>query len=127
LGPRKVGVNLLFNAISDYPRPPWILNNKSQQRQEEQPHALSRLDAAVNAGFQLAAAAGPLCGEPMYGLAFAVESILDEVSSGMGEELSQLGGQMIVAMREACRLAFLKWSPRLMLAMYNCEIQTTGT
>jgi ribosome assembly protein 1 len=33
---------------------------------------------------------------------------------------------MIGVTREACKQAFLEWSPRLMLAMYSCEIQATA-
>lgn len=35
-----------------------------------------------------------------------------------------LGGQIISTVAEVFKSAFLKWSPRLMLAMYSCELQT---
>ncbi len=35
-------------------------------------------------------------------------------------------GQMIGTIKEACRQAFMAWSPRLMLAVYSCEIQATS-
>lgn len=31
------------------------------------------------------------------------------------------------AVRDACRNALLDWSPRLMLAMYTCDIQASST
>jgi ribosome assembly protein 1 len=37
---------------------------------------------------------------------------------------SILGGQIISAVCEALKRSFLLWSPRLMLAMYSCELQT---
>lgn len=35
-------------------------------------------------------------------------------------------GQVIAATKEACRQGFLDWSPRLLLAMYTCDIQATA-
>ena len=37
--------------------------------------ALSTLRSSIAAGFQLATAAGPLCGEPLWGVAFVVEEV----------------------------------------------------
>ena len=35
-------------------------------------------------------------------------------------------GSLISSVRDACRNGLLDWSPRLMLAMYFCEIQAAG-
>ncbi len=35
-------------------------------------------------------------------------------------------GSFISAVRDACRNGLLDWSPRLMLAMYTCDIQASG-
>lgn len=35
-------------------------------------------------------------------------------------------GQIIAATKEACRQGFLDWSPRLLLAMYSCDIQASA-
>ena len=40
--------------------------------------------------------------------------------------LASLSGQVISTMKEACRQTFLQWSPRLMLAMYSCDLQAPG-
>lgn len=40
--------------------------------------------------------------------------------------LALIQGKVISAMKEACRQGFLDWSPRLFLAMYECDIQASG-
>ena len=39
---------------------------------------------------------------------------------------SQASGSLIPAMKEACKAGMLDWSPRLMLAMYTCDIQASS-
>ncbi|KAG8886635.1 Cytoplasmic GTPase/eEF2-like protein (ribosomal biogenesis) [Tulasnella sp. 331] len=90
---------------------------------------LREFDDCVDTGFQLAAFQGALCAEPMQGMAFFVDSIqvggesraadVDNIHSKM----AQVTGSLISAVKEACRSGFLDWSPRLMLAMYTCDIQ----
>ena len=40
--------------------------------------------------------------------------------------MPQITGSLISAVRDACRNGLLDWSPRLMLAMYTCDIQASG-
>ncbi len=98
---------------------------------------LGGLLGSIISGFQLATSAGPLCAEPMCGVGFSIEDIqllTDEqtdsewhcIKLNIGLKLGLLSGQMISTMREACRLSFLTWSPRLMLAMYSCDLQAPG-
>ena len=42
-------------------------------------------------------------------------------------KMAQVGGSMITASKEACRLGFLDWSPRLKMAMYSCDIQASSS
>jgi ribosome assembly protein 1 len=91
-------------------------------------------------GFQLAAGSGPLCDEPMSGVALVLEELSVEISTSQssgegaggkgGEEMvessaGQLEGQLIVATKEACRNALLASSPRVLEPVYLCELQTT--
>jgi ribosome assembly protein 1 len=39
---------------------------------------------------------------------------------------SQASGSLISAIKEACKSGMLDWSPRLMLAMYTCDIQASS-
>ncbi|KAI9155923.1 Cytoplasmic GTPase/eEF2-like protein (ribosomal biogenesis) [Blastocladiella emersonii ATCC 22665] len=110
LGPKRCGPNLLINAIPSYAsRPTWVA-----------PGDLAEFDNPVVTGFQLAAAAGPLCGEPMHGVALIVESISPEWPPA---DPAATLGQLLTTVRDACRLAFLARSPRLLLATYACTIQ----
>lgn len=40
--------------------------------------------------------------------------------------MPQVTGSVISAVRDACRTGLLDWSPRLMLAMYTCDIQASS-
>ncbi|XP_078441781.1 ribosomal protein S5/Elongation factor G/III/V family protein [Wolffia australiana] len=91
---------------------------------EQQNPEVESLRSSIVSGFQLAAAAGPLCEEPMWGLGFEVEVLLLPGSSAQqGQE--QLHGQTMAAVKEACRAAVLKAGARLVEAMYFCELSTT--
>jgi ribosome assembly protein 1 len=111
---------------------------------------LRDFETSIITGFQLATSAGPLCAEPVYGVCFFIENIeslaqdADQDSGGKtlwldietAKNVTEpfwllarrgiLSGQVIATVRDACRQAFLQWSPRLMLAMYSCDIQATG-
>lgn len=39
--------------------------------------------------------------------------------------MAQVTGSIITSVRDACRSGLLDWSPRLMLAMYTCDIQAS--
>lgn len=40
--------------------------------------------------------------------------------------MPQIVGSFISAVKDACRNGMLDWSPRLMLAMYECDIQASS-
>ncbi|KAH0465421.1 hypothetical protein IEQ34_005524 [Dendrobium chrysotoxum] len=87
------------------------------------------LKNSIVAGFQLATSAGPLCDEPMWGLAFLVESYIFPDDSENKDHLDQYGifsGQVMTAVKDACRAAVLQNKPRLAEAMYFCELNTSG-
>ena len=63
----------------------------------------------------------------MQGVAVFVEDICtnvpeDEASQNMG----RLTGEIIKTTRDSIRQGFLDWSPRILLAMYSCEIQASA-
>ncbi|KAK9116001.1 hypothetical protein Sjap_014948 [Stephania japonica] len=88
--------------------------------------------SSVVSGFQLATAAGPLCDEPMWGLAFLVEVHVthgvhkSDLAKDLSDQANQYGvtGQIMTAVKEACRAAVLQKKPRLVEAMYLCELIT---
>jgi ribosome assembly protein 1 len=155
LGPRKIGPNILIDARTDeedrhsFRKRTEALQNRegpaektnevdeladqfdsAVSTQEKGPttraQGLTEVEEAIDTGFQLATLQGPMCAEPMQGMAFFVESIEVTTSEeGHQHNLSQLKSSLIASVREACRNGLLDWSPRLMLAMYSCDIQAS--
>ncbi|KAL2540982.1 Ribosomal protein S5/Elongation factor G/III/V family protein [Abeliophyllum distichum] len=91
------------------------------------------LESNVLSGFQLATSAGPLCDEPMWGLGFVVEAYVspivgqsseDNFSSQQLEHYGMFTGQVMTAVKDTCRAAVLQRKPRLVEAMYFCELNT---
>ncbi|POR34917.1 Ribosome assembly protein 1 [Tolypocladium paradoxum] len=129
-GPRRTGPNLLIDATKDSILSKAFAANKnsdSAPRAGEALHASHVADKIAYA-FQLATAQGPLCHEPMQGVAVFVEEVAlnlpDDESSGH-DKLSRLTSEIIKSFQSSLRAAFLDWSPRLMLAMYTVEIQAS--
>ena len=112
-------------------------------------------DHHIETGFQLATFQGPLCSEPVEGIAYFLESLevaAEETKSETGgrrlsmppesdmrgvrtetailstaqPNYTQVSGSLMTAIRDACRNGLLDWSPRLMLAMYSCDIQAAS-
>ena len=85
----------------------------------------------ISYAFQLATAQGPLCHEPIQGIAVFLEEVtvtaLTDEESSVREKLGRMTGETIKLVRESIRQGFLDWSPRLLLAMYSCEIQASST
>jgi ribosome assembly protein 1 len=81
-------------------------------------------------GFQLAMQHGPLCAEPLEGVACFLESVHislpNDESTGLRARIGQYSGHIIGAVRDAVKEGFLQWSPRIMLAVYNVDIQASG-
>ncbi|KAI3880105.1 hypothetical protein MKX03_003926 [Papaver bracteatum] len=91
------------------------------------------LKSSVLSGFQLATGAGPLCDEPMWGLAFIVEANVipvenhsneSDVSTQLADQYGIFTGQIMTVVKEACRTAVLQKQPRIVEAMYFCELNT---
>ncbi|CAK9172010.1 unnamed protein product [Ilex paraguariensis] len=90
-------------------------------------------ESSVVSGFQLATAAGPLCEEPMWGMAFVVDAYISplvgqldesETSHRQQDQYGIFTGQVMTAVKDACRAAVLQKKPRLVEAMYFCELNT---
>lgn len=129
-GPRRTGPNLLIDATKD-----GVLDlvfgtktiDTTAPRAGESLHPCHLADKITYA-FQLATAQGPLCHEPMQGIAIFVEEValnLSEDDSSARDKLGRLTGEVIKSVQSCVRAGFLDWSPRLMLAMYTVEIQAS--
>ncbi|KAK9824164.1 hypothetical protein WJX72_008216 [[Myrmecia] bisecta] len=92
------------------------------------------VESGIAAGFQIATAAGPLCDEPMWGVAFEVEARvhvdLDSFETGsvsLAEDVyGPFSGQVTSAARQAFRRAVAEADPRLVEAMFLCEVSTAS-
>ena len=75
---------------------------------------------SIISGFQIAKSAGPLCDEPMEGLAFVIEEIIidEDMQSG------NIQGQIITAFKECCLQAFQLGRQRMKEPMYLCEVRS---
>lgn len=99
-------------------------NNAPNGKESSSGWGLVDVEEALDTGFQLATLQGPMCAEPMQGMVYFVEKI--EIASDSDTvNHSQLTSATITSVREACRNGLLDWSPRLMLAMYTCDIQAS--
>nr|KYP40710.1 Elongation factor 2 [Cajanus cajan] len=122
LGPRQIGPNILFTPDIKAES----TDNSVLIRDAE------HLESSVISGFQLATSAGPLCDEPMWGLAFVIEARITPFSGQhdesethqQSEQYGLFAGQVIATVKDACRAAVLQNKPRLVEAMYFCELNT---
>ena len=95
----------------------------------------------ISHAFQLATAQGPMCHEPVQGIAVFLEEVTitptnlttsanlessaPSSAAQQDQHLGRLTGEVIKTVRDSIHTAFMDWSPRLMLAMYSCEILTS--
>ncbi|KAH7419141.1 P-loop containing nucleoside triphosphate hydrolase protein [Cadophora sp. MPI-SDFR-AT-0126] len=129
-GPRRTGPNLLIDATKD-----GICGRFLREAGDEKDHTVGETLQAqdfsdkISYAFQLATAQGPMCNEPVQGIAVFLEEVTvtpstDDESSAR-DKLGRLTGEVIKTVQQAIRQGFLDWSPRLLLAMYSCEIQAS--
>ncbi|KAI9740156.1 MAG: Cytoplasmic GTPase/eEF2-like protein (ribosomal biogenesis) [Cirrosporium novae-zelandiae] len=136
-GPRRVGQNVLIDACPTGCCPKFLREDQESNDAngrygsgEDISNTLTPQDFSdkISYAFQLVTAQGPLCKEPMQGVAVFLEDVIINTSSDEGsvrETLGRLTGEVIRTVRESIIQGFLDWSPRLQLAMYSCEIQAS--
>ncbi|KDR82604.1 hypothetical protein GALMADRAFT_238006 [Galerina marginata CBS 339.88] len=132
LGPQKAGGCLLIDARNSTPYASLRRRMQGAKLEDdgvEIDKIIRDFDNHIESGFQLATFQGPLCAEPVEGVAYFVEQVeIDKEALEKEMEqnrMAQVTGSLISAVRDACRNGLLDWSPRLMLAMYSCEIQAS--
>lgn len=92
---------------------------------------LRSFDESFETAFQLTTLRGPLCNEPVVGMAYFVEGLhINEQGEGSAEsaqsKISQAIGGLISSANDSFKQGLLDWSPRLLLAMYSCDIQASS-
>ncbi|KAK0646543.1 P-loop containing nucleoside triphosphate hydrolase protein [Cercophora newfieldiana] len=131
-GPRRTGPNLLIDATKDHYFSKAFSADKDQKvspsRERDEKLQANHLCDKIVYAFQLATHHGPLCNEPVQGIAVFIEdvSIADtEEDIAARDRAGRLTGEVIKTVQQSIHKGFLDWSPRLMLAMYSCEIQAS--
>lgn len=129
-GPRRTGPNFLIDATADgiFSKAFATENTTGAAPRAGESLHPSHLADKISYAFQLAAAQGPLCNEPLQGVAVFVEEVtlnLAEDDTSARDKLGRLTGEIIKTFQSALRSGFLDWSSRLMLAMYSVEIQAS--
>ncbi|KAF8208739.1 P-loop containing nucleoside triphosphate hydrolase protein [Mycena galopus ATCC 62051] len=130
-GPQNAGGCILVDSRNSNTRHSLRRRLEKNKAAEEvdTDKVVREFDNHIENGFQLATFQGPLCSEPVEGMAYFVESVeIDRDSLAKEIEqnrMAQVTGSVISAVRDACRNGLLDWSPRLMLAMYSCDIQAS--
>lgn len=100
--------------------------NASSETMSTGKHTTTFADKIAYA-FQLSTHQGPLCNEPTQGVAVFLETVTTNVTDAeASQSMGRLTGEIIRTVRDAIRTGFLDWSPRIMLAMYSCEIQASA-
>ncbi|KAJ5757516.1 uncharacterized protein N7511_006210 [Penicillium nucicola] len=126
-GPRRVGPNILVDATTVNTCEKFLVDDPKQQIAGDNQQALLVRDFndKIAYAFQLATGQGPLCQEPMQGAAVFLEDLSIQTNTNDELDMGRLTGEAIRLVREGISAGFLDWSPRIMLAMYSCEIQAT--
>ena len=129
-GPRRSGPNILIDGTKE-----GIFSKafESVAKSDTSARAGDKLTPShftdkITYAYQLAMAHGPLCNEPVQGVAVIVDEValeLAEDEASARDKLSRLTSEVIKTFQALTRSAFLDWSPRLMLAMYSVEIQAS--
>lgn len=126
-GPRHSGPNILINRINGHTG--CNVWSSYESHNHTLKSTLLEYDSSFINGFQMATLAGPLCEEPMMGVAFIVEewNVKKESDSNVSTlPYGPLSGQIMSMLKEACRRAFQAQPQRLMAAMYSCLIQVNS-
>ncbi|KAJ6144950.1 Ribosome assembly protein 1 [Penicillium chermesinum] len=128
-GPRRVGPNILVDGTAVNTCDKFLLDDQKHHihsASDDNRQALLVRDFCdkIAYAFQMATSQGPLCHEPLQGTAVFLEDISVQASNDE-VDMGRLTGEAIKLVRDGISQGFLDWSPRIMLAMYSCEIQAT--
>ncbi|KAM3165018.1 Tr-type G domain-containing protein [Lachancea thermotolerans] len=121
-GPKRAGPNILIAE-----------NVLSGQKDGQETSDTFEYKSSIINGFELAVSGGPLAKEPVSGMCVIVEDIhkmsqeeIDQLEvQNYQAEVPNFSGRLITTARDIIHSTFLDWSPRIMWAMYSCEIQAS--
>eukprot|EP00049_Salpingoeca_infusionum_P007105 m.115747 g.115747 ORF g.115747 m.115747 type:complete len:1185 (-) comp13579_c0_seq3:2828-6382(-) len=129
-GPHHKGPNLLINTAEAVSLPGMLqlANALFSHTTKDEPTSsdsaqvteIIKFFNSLLVGFELITQAGPLCEEPMMGVAFELVSIAIDPEQDVAQ--AGLSGKLMAAMKAACKQAFLVQEVRLMTAIYRCDL-----
>ena len=127
-GPRRTGPNLLIDKSGNSLFRP--LFGKTDPKLGSSSERSTQLADRVIQAFQVASLRGPLCAEPMQGVAVLIEKLERKMSSidtlgSSGDIQTHQVSEILKTIQHSIHRGFLDWSPRIMLAMYSCEIASS--
>jgi ribosome assembly protein 1 len=119
-GPRRVGPNLLIDRTGQLGKP---IFSGAHANGDSPP---TKFSDKIIYSFQLAVSQGPLCHEPVQGIAVTLESLAISAehspADDTSDQQSRVTSEAIKATRLAVHRGLLEWSPRLWEAVYGCSI-----
>ncbi|KKY23946.1 putative ribosome biogenesis protein [Phaeomoniella chlamydospora] len=144
-GPRRVGPNLLIDATGKRSCKRFFEDESELRNSQILPELGPDFSDTITYAFQLATSNGPLCHEPVQGVAVFLELVTysphpgsqsgtpglnsppESVAGSEADAASsgRLTGEVITSIRSSISSGFLDWSPRILLALYVCTIQST--
>lgn len=141
-GPRQSGSNIIMKAAATRTIAPFFAS--FMPASPDAPSASPAWLHSVDVGFQLMTQSGPLAEEPMVGVAFIMEGVVEAGGGGSGagggggsgaggdgaaaaaavqvDGSGYMPGEVIAAIKEACKWAFLAQPVRLLTAFYLCDM-----
>lgn len=114
LGPKRIGPNFLVEDPKNGLQFRRLFAEESDEKFEFEGNVIN--------GFQLAMNEGPMAAEPIQGTISVIERTYRPECE---EVLLNLGARVLKRTKQLIHQKFLRGSPRLFLAMYTCEIQTS--
>ncbi|XBW36699.1 hypothetical protein QEN19_002274 [Hanseniaspora menglaensis] len=81
-------------------------------------------DSIMN-GFQLATNEGPLAKEEVQRMIVTLETFEEVEVAANSNAIIDVSGRVMTSMKSTIHQSFLDWSPRILWAMYSCNIQTS--
>ncbi|KAJ2905767.1 Cytoplasmic GTPase/eEF2-like protein (ribosomal biogenesis) [Zalerion maritima] len=126
-GPRRTGPNLLIDITPDriFPRAfsqiPAIVSNGPDGDLKP-----TDFTDRIAYAFHLMMESGPLCNEPVRGVAVFIEEVSVKQPEGEAQvDHGRLTSEVLKSVQQSIKNGFLDWSPRMMLATYSVEIQAS--
>lgn len=113
--------------------PNMLVDSCNQLRKLNGNSGIFEYEYSVINGFQLAVDEGPLAKEQVQGMCVIIEDIhvMNDQELNLIEDInyqrniSNLSGRLITTTRDMIHQSFMDWSPRIMLAMYSCDVQAS--